>query len=86
MGKVLVTIRAMPDGVETDMDAIQEAVKALDYQVNSTDIEPIAFGLKALIAKFVVDDTAGVADAISEEIKKIPGVKDAEVTEVTLVS
>ena len=84
MGKVLVTVKAMPEGVETDLDAVQEAVKALDYQLNSTEIEPIAFGLKALIAKFVVDDSAGVADA--EEMKKIDGVKDAEVTEVTLVS
>ncbi len=86
MGKVMVTVRVMPEGVETDIDAVVAAINGMEYQVNSTDIEPIAFGLKAVMAKFVVDDEAGVADAIPEEIAKFEGVKDAEVTEVTLVS
>jgi elongation factor 1-beta len=47
-----------------------------------TEIEPIAFGLKALKIIFVADEKKGGTDNLEVEINKIPGVNSVEVIDV----
>jgi len=82
---VLITVKVMPEGVETDLDALEERIRGLGYRVNTIKREPIAFGLVALMCGFVAKDEGGVADAIPEAIGELEGVSGAEVVEVTLV-
>jgi elongation factor 1-beta len=41
--------------------------------------EPIAFGLYAIIADFVLDDAEGEMDRLEDSIKSVPGVGEIEV-------
>jgi translation elongation factor aEF-1 beta len=86
MGNVLVTLKVMPDGLESNLDDIAESLKNLGIgKFNSIEKEPIAFGLMALKPSYVVEDTGGVSDLLEEKINSISGVKTAEVVDATLV-
>ncbi len=86
MGAVLVTLKVMPEGPESDLESISDELKGLGIgRFNSLEKEPIAFGLVALKAAYVVDDAGGVADSLEERIRGINGVRDAEVVDATLV-
>lgn len=87
MAKAIVTITIMPENPEVNLEDLQS--KALDLikdfagdTENKIEIEPIAFGLKALKILFVVDEAKGSPDAVSEKIAAIDGVMSAEVSDV----
>ncbi|OYT58367.1 elongation factor 1-beta [Euryarchaeota archaeon ex4484_178] len=88
MGDVLITYKIMPEGVDVDFEKMKEEVKkkvsALG-KVAEFDLQPIAFGLKALIVKVIVKDEGGVADKIEEELGKIENVQGVVIEEVTLI-
>jgi len=86
MGRVLITVRVMPEGVESDLDEIAGALKGVGAgELSSLEREPIAFGLVALRASYLVGDEGGVAERLEREIASIRGVRSAEVVEATLV-
>ncbi|MBW3003846.1 elongation factor 1-beta [Candidatus Woesearchaeota archaeon] len=87
MGTAIVTIKIMPETPEVNLEEVQ--VKALELikgyagdTENKIEIEPIAFGLKALNIIFVVDEAKGSPDAVADKITEIEGVQSAEVTDV----
>ncbi len=86
MGMVLVTLKVLPDGVESNLDEITEELKNLGVgKFNSIEKEPIAFGLVALKPSYVVEDSGGVSDLLEEKVREVSGVKAAEVVDATLV-
>jgi len=86
MGNVLVTLKVLPDGVESNLDEITESLKNIGIgKFNSVEKEPIAFGLVALKPSYVVKDSGGVSDLLEEKVSEIAGVKAAEVVDATLV-
>ncbi len=88
MGDVLITYKIMPDGVDIDFEKMKEEVKKRvgdAGKVAEFDVQPIAFGLKALIVKVIVKDEGGVADRIEEELGKIENVQGVVVEEVSLI-
>lgn len=87
MANAIVTLRIMPDGVETDFEHIQtQANQILDSVVGAGDrkaeIEPVAFGLKSLRLTFVMDESRGSPDPIAEKMLEIAGVQSSEVVDV----
>ena len=86
MANVIVTIRIMPKNPEVDLSAVLkkagEIIKArADYIKH--EIEPIAFGIKALMLYVKADESKGSLDPLCEEIaSKIEEVQGAEVTDV----
>jgi translation elongation factor aEF-1 beta len=82
VGSVIVTFRIMPEGLETDLDSLEKAIKK---EINPQRMErvPIAFGLNAIQIIKVVDEKEGEMDRITDKIKKINGVKEVEVTGLT---
>lgn len=87
MGNVLVTYRILPEGTEVDTRALRGAVEAVGKTAKRVEVveEPFAFGLKALVAKFIVEDGAGLTDAIEERLQKLSGVSSVECLEVGLI-
>ncbi|MBU0762311.1 MAG: elongation factor 1-beta [Candidatus Altiarchaeota archaeon] len=80
---VVVNMKIMPEGVETDLKKISEEIRKLESEkckVHSMAEKPIAFGLKALEVNLLFNDKQGGMDEIQEKISKIPGVSEAEVT------
>jgi len=76
----MVTFRVMPDGTETNLEKIKE--KLFNLGSKKVEIEPLAFGLNAVIAYFIVPDAEGGAEDLEKSVKGIEGVSEAEITEV----
>ena len=86
MAKVIVTVKLMPESPEVDLDKVKEAaehpIKEFGGEVGKVEIEPLAFGLKALILMFVMDESVGSTETLEETLSKLEGVKQVEVTDV----
>ncbi len=88
MGDVLVTYKIMPSGVDVDFEKMKEEVKSKVGSLGKIaefDLQPIAFGLKALIVKVIVKDEGGVADEIENALGTIENVQGVVIEEVTLI-
>lgn len=86
MASVVITLKIMPTNPKIDLKKIEEqAIKEITNfggNVGKVEIEPIAFGLKALNLIFVADESKGGTDSLEEKIRQIKGVASAEVTDV----
>lgn len=80
-GSVMVTFKIMPEGVETDMEGLQEKVKE-KINPSKSQIIPIAFGLKSLVIIKVIPEKDGEMERVEKQIRSISGVKEVEVTNV----
>ena len=87
MANVVVTLKIMPQNPSVDFSKIEyEAKKAIinfcSAKEFKTQIEPIAFGLKALSILFVMDESKGSTESLENKISQISGVESVEVTDV----
>ena len=87
MAQAIITLKIMPETPDIDLDKIEEeAIKEIKGFAGDTEIkkeiEPIAFGLKAVKITFVMDESKGSTEALEENIRNINGVKSAEVVDV----
>jgi elongation factor 1-beta len=86
MGSVAVTFRVMPDDPETDLEGIKSRIRqSLKGSLRDLREQPVAFGLKAIVAVAVVSDAAGGSDQLEQSLAAIPGVRSVETVDVTLV-
>jgi len=74
---VIIVIRVMPEGLETDLGLISTELRNL----GAKDIkkEPVAFGLSCLETVFSIPDQEGGMDKLEKSVSEIPGVSSAEV-------
>ena len=87
MADVVITLNIMPESPDINLDEVKG--KALEIITNfsgndntKVEIEPVAFGLKALKIMFVSDEDKGSTEDIEADIEKIDGVNSVEVTDV----
>ncbi len=88
MGDVVMKIKVMPADVETSLDSIFEKiqeVKGEKIEIRDKKIQPIAFGLKALIVMAVMPDEGSIGDEFVDRIKGIEGVESVEIESVELL-
>ena len=77
----------MPVDPSVDLQAIQSAceieIKTFGAKVlHSVNQEPVAFGLKALVFTFLLDEKISNLEQLEVKIKAIPNVNSAEVIDV----
>lgn len=87
MARVVVSLRIMPNNPSIDLSQIEaeskkEIIKFCNSMEFKTQIEPIAFGLKALNILFVMDESKGSTEVLESKISQIEGVESVEVTDV----
>ena len=87
MANAIVTIKIMPESPEINMDDLLVKVKAAiqDYAGEGetrSEIEPIAFGLKALKVTFVVDEAKGSPEPLEKTIDAFDEVNSVETIDV----
>ena len=87
MADVVITMKIMPDSPDVDLEKLESAalekIKTFTEMDNhKTEIEPVAFGLKALKIMFVMKEDKGSTDSLEEDIGKLEGVNSVEVTDV----
>lgn len=81
MGEVAIKLKVMPVGLDTDLEAIKnkgkEEIEKEGGKVNHYEEEPVAFGLKALIATISWNEEKS-GDIVEEAFKKIEGVSSVD--------
>ena len=86
MAKMFITIKIMPDDPERDLQEMRIKTKEVSDNfgaelLDKDEIEPVAFGLKALKLVFYLDENKG-SDDLANEIASIEGVSSAEVIDM----
>jgi elongation factor 1-beta len=86
MAMVYITLKIMPEGVETDLEQLAEKVKLMvsefEGNVMESKEEPVAFGLKAILVTFSRDEAKGTSDELEEAIEKLDEVASVVVADV----
>lgn len=86
MAQVIVTLKIMPESLDANLDALrQQATKKIEEfggAIGKAEIEPVAFGLKAVRLFFVMDEEIGSTEDLEKDIQTIDGVRSVEVTDV----
>jgi elongation factor 1-beta len=86
MARLVVRIRILPAEAESDLEEVVKLIKKSvpeGMELKSSSMEPIAFGLKAIIGDFLLDDAEGQMDRLEESIKKVQGVGEIEVMNIS---
>jgi elongation factor 1-beta len=89
MGSYVIRLKLLPEDTTTDHQKILDSVTGLlpkFAQVRGHKIEPIAFGLSAIIVDVVTPEEEGVIDKIEEVVSKAPLVSQYEVIGVSRMS
>jgi len=88
MGKVATTIKIMPKSPDVDLDKLKDDIKKVvpkDVELKEFDVKPVAFGLKALYALFVMEDKEGGSEAVERAISELDDVESVQVESVGLI-
>ncbi len=86
MARLIARIRILPAEAESDLENVVESIKKSvppGMEMKSSAMEPIAFGLKAIVGDFLLDDAEGQMDKLEESIKSVEGVGEIEVTNIS---
>lgn len=87
MAQVVVTLRIMPQSPDVDLNGLEkkakeEIAKFCNSREFKTEIQPIAFGLKALVVYFVMEEGIGSTEKLEQKISQLEGVESVEVPDV----
>ncbi|MGP8077501.1 MAG: elongation factor 1-beta [Thermoplasmata archaeon] len=88
MGQVAVLFRLMPQGVETDLNAVAEGVRTAvpkGVTIRGMQIRDVAYGLRTLLVSVVMDDAGGILESTEHALAKLPHVESVEVMEEGLL-
>ncbi len=84
MAKAIITIKLMMESPETDIKKVEEkakeTVESQGGEFGKAEIEPVAFGLKALNVIFIADEDKG-SELFEEALGKIEEVSNATVVD-----
>ncbi|HEX2557772.1 MAG TPA: elongation factor 1-beta [Nitrososphaera sp.] len=86
MARLVARIRIMPADADSNLDNVLQSIKKSmpqGMEMKGHAIEPIAFGLKAIIGDFLLEDAEGQMDKLEESIKGVEGVGEIEVTNIS---
>ncbi len=90
MAKVLVSIKAYPEGVEIDRKQLVEKIRAVlpeGYELVRFSEEPVAFGYTLLKLYITMpEETEGGTEKLEELLKNVEGIEDIEIETVHRLS
>ncbi len=84
-------LRIMPKGIDVDLKKIEEGVKEIlskceTSKFHSSEIKPIAFGLKALEVTLLITEEKSELESIEDKILKLDGVENVTEMDIHLIS
>jgi elongation factor 1-beta len=86
MARLVARIRILPAEADSNLKNVVESIKKSvpqGMEMKNSSMEPIAFGLNAIIGDFLLDDAEGQMDKLEESIKNVEGVGEIEVTNIS---
>lgn len=85
MGKVAIKIKIMPESPETDLEKVEGSIKKLmeknDVENPQFEVQPIAFGLKALVVLFAWPEEKEFEE-FEKNLQKVRGVSSLEILDM----
>jgi len=89
LGSYVIRVKVLPADTSTDLQKIAESVGRTlpaEAEIRGQKVEPIAFGLSALILDVVSPEEEGVIDKVEAAISKAPLVGQCELMGVSRMS
>ena len=89
MGSYVIRLKLLPEDTTTDHQKLVDSVAGVlpkPVQIRGQKVEPIAFGLSAIIVDVVAPEEDGIVDRIEEVVSKAPLVSQYEVIGVSRMS
>ena len=89
MGSYVIRMKILPEDTTTDLQKLVETVGGLlpkPAQIRSHRVEPIAYGLSAVVADIVAPEEEGFVDKVEEAVSIAPLVSQYEVIGVSRMS
>jgi elongation factor 1-beta len=86
MGEVAVQLKVMPKGPEVDLKSLSDQITSQIVQYGrmySCEVQPIAFGLKALMLTVIVEDKEGGTEAVEASLSGVDDVESVQVVAAT---
>ena len=86
MARLIARIRILPAEAESNLDNVVQSMKTSmpeGMEMKGHAMEPIAFGLKAIVGDFTLEDAEGQMDKLEESIRGIEGVGEIEVMNIS---
>jgi elongation factor 1-beta len=86
MARLVARIRILPAEAESDLESVLSSMKSSmpeGMEMKGHAMEPIAFGLKAIVGDFTLEDAEGQMDKLEEAIRGIDGVGEIEVMNIS---
>ncbi len=89
MAKAVITFKIMPESVEVDLEPIKVEAEKIAKEAGSigemqVKIEPVAFGLKAVIVMAMYEVEGSEFDQIAAKMQELEGVQTAVVAKMDL--
>jgi elongation factor 1-beta len=85
MGIALIKIKIMPSSPEVNLEELKakakETIEKQQGKITNVNEEPIAFGLKAVIVSFELDESKEL-EMIENELKKIENINSVQVIDM----
>ena len=89
MVRLVARIRILPADADSNLENVVESInKSMPegMEMKGHIMEPIAYGLKAIIGDFFLEDAEGQMDKLEDSIRSVEGVGEIEVTNVSRIS
>jgi elongation factor 1-beta len=89
LGSYVIRVKLLPQDTTTEHQKIVDSVAGFlpkGVKIRSQRVEPIAFGLSAVIVDIVTPEEDGMVDRVEESLSKAPLVSQYEVTGVSRMS
>lgn len=86
MGELIAVFKIMPEGLETDLNALANEAKKVfpkGVRVERVEQKPVAFGLKSLNVTIIMEDSEAISvDKFEVALGQIKGVESVQCTDV----